>query len=51
MWERMDFTSFILSPIVRERMDFVTLKIKKNTNLDEELRKAYNFFGHYFGLC
>ena len=29
----MNFTSFILPLIVRERKDFIMVKIKKNTNL------------------
>ena len=51
MQERVDFTSFILSHIVRERMDSSAVIIRKNTNLDDKLRKAYNFLGHYLRNC
>ena len=43
MWERMDFTSFILPTIVQERKDSSEVIIKKNTNLDKRTQEKIQF--------
>ena len=50
--EIIDFISFILPHIVRERKDFCYGNKEKRIPLfRKELRKEYIFFGWYLGLC
>ena len=45
------FSHLILPCILQKHKSFVSVIMKKNTNHNEKIRKGYNFFWNYLGLC